>query len=116
MAPSPKKILILECWRRDWKQPDRLARIRAWDPPAPQGLAIFYGCSRGQTGYEHPNNPFSAFYYFLIRGFLGEAAEAQVTGTSLAQYCKGQVSKLVSDTYRGADQVPVLATMAERSA
>ncbi|HWY86790.1 MAG TPA: tetratricopeptide repeat protein, partial [Gemmataceae bacterium] len=109
-APPQKKLLVLDCWRKDWKNADKLAHVRTWDKTPPPGVTILYACAKGQTGLEHPTSWHGVFNHYLIQGLLGEAAQPQVTGALLANYCRHQVSKLVADTFRDADQVPVLAS------
>lgn len=108
-APSPKKLLILDCWRKDWKG-GGLACTRSWNKEPPKGLAILYACAVGQTGYEHTSERHGAFTHFVIQGLLGEAAPAKVTDQGLFEFCKRQVPRLVTASYRDANQVPVLAT------
>jgi tetratricopeptide (TPR) repeat protein len=109
-APAQKKLLMLDCWRKDWKSAAKLARVRVWDRTPAPGVAILYACGRGETGYEHPSSWHGAFNHFLIQGLLGEAAQPQITGPTLSAYCKRQLSKMGTAAGPGADQDPVWTT------
>ncbi len=108
-SPSSKKLLILDCWRRDWTSDNPTARARTWDVPPPPGMAILYACGKGQTSYEHSVTRHSAFCQVLVQGLLGDAARPTVTPITLIDYLRPAVTKVVADAIRGGEQVPVLA-------
>jgi tetratricopeptide (TPR) repeat protein/serine/threonine protein kinase len=108
-APARKKLLILDCWRKNWSNKDPLAHVRAWNEKPPAGATILYGCSVGQTGYEHTGSWHSAFNQFLVQGLLGEKTGPKVSTSALADFCRREVSKMVAEAYPGAVQVPELA-------
>ncbi|MFQ6041432.1 MAG: caspase domain-containing protein [Candidatus Poribacteria bacterium] len=59
-----------------------------------RGFAVLFACSVGDRAYEWPAKKQGVFSYFLVRGFKGEAADAngQVTVTGLATYLQQQVT------------------------
>ncbi len=114
-APSAHKLLILDCWRKDWQNEDKLAHRRIWDKRPPPGLTILFACARGQTSFEHPRIRHGAFGQFLGQGLLCAAGMPQVTLRTLSEYCTREVSALVSQTFRGLDQVPVLSSASQEA-
>jgi tetratricopeptide (TPR) repeat protein len=114
-APAQKKLLILDCWRRDPKNKQKY--LRFWDREPPPGVTILYACAKGESGYEHPTFWHGAFNYFLMQGLLGAGApganaQQAVSGPELGNYCERQLAKLMSDTFNSARQVPLLSAPA----
>jgi tetratricopeptide (TPR) repeat protein len=107
-VPAQKKLLILDCWRRDWNPPEQPAGVRTWDPEPPPGVTILYACAKGRAGYEHPSSRHSLFVSFLTRGLLGDAAGPEVSGPALVEYCRREIAKLKTNSYRDMDQAPLL--------
>jgi tetratricopeptide (TPR) repeat protein len=110
------RLLLLDGWRSD--EPAAKAgakgvpvcRTRDDGPAPPEGLAVFYACSAGESGYEHPEERHGLFFNALLEGLQGAAADEgqdDVTLAGLGRRVTEQVRARASKVY-GESQRPEL--------
>jgi len=80
-------------------------------PPPPQGIAALYSCGAGEQAFESPKLKHGVFFYHVIEGLKGQAADGdqEVTFASLASYVSRRVRRDVAQIIGdGATQSPNL--------
>ncbi len=79
-------------------------------PPPPQGVAALFSCGAGEQAFELPKLKHGVFFYHVIEGLKGQAADGdqEVTFASLASYVSRRVRRDAAEFGEGAKQSPNL--------
>jgi uncharacterized protein len=79
-------------------------------PPPPQGVAALFSCGEGEQAFESPKLKHGVFFYHVIEGLKGRAADGdqEVTFASLASYVSRRVRRDAAEFGDGAKQSPNL--------
>jgi len=107
------KVLLVDACRDDPAASRGVSRgiTSASAPPPPQGVAALFSCGVGEESYETPKLKHGIFFYHVIEGLKGFAADndQEVTFASLASYVSRRVrrdaAEIIGD---GAAQSPNL--------
>jgi formylglycine-generating enzyme required for sulfatase activity len=123
-CPARHKLLLVDACRSEPRSNlakalpevslDKLGLARQ---PPPKGIAALFSCSDGQDSLEDPELGHSVFFYHVLKGWQGDAAdtEGRVTLNSLAGYVTENVPRYVRLTFRDTTQVPMMKVEAEGS-
>ncbi len=107
------KVLLVDACRDDPATGRGVSRgvSSASAPPPPQGVAALFSCGAGEQAFESPKLKHGVFFYHVIEGLKGSAADSdhEVTFASLASYVSRRVRRDVSEIIGdGAKQSPNL--------
>ena len=91
---------------RDEVRLDSVTRPQAERPPG--GVAALFSCTEGQRSYESDKLQHGVFFYFVVEGLKGDAAnkKGEVGLEGLSQYVKDEVPDAVKDVSTDARQRP----------
>src|SRR5262249_10834644 len=107
------KVLLVDACRDD---PDADRGTRGINGsqalPPPQGVAALFSCGAGQKSFENAKLQHGVFFYHVIKGLAGEAANPKknVTFASLAGYVNEAVPEWVQKHIPGGSQSPNMKT------
>jgi len=107
------KVLLVDACRDDPAASRGVSRgvTSASSPLPPQGVAALFSCGAGEQAFESPKLKHGVFFYHVIEGMKGSAADSdhEVTFASLASYVSRRVRRDVSEIVGdGAKQSPNL--------
>ncbi len=92
---ASSRILLVDACRND-PDPTRGRGIDLVSAPPPRGVAVFFSCDAGQKALEQDKLSHGVFFYHLIEGLSGKAADRDtqtVTTNSLASHVADGVEK-----------------------
>lgn len=99
------KLLVVDACRDD-PTPGRNSRGVDGDgaPKLRSGMAALFSCSSGERAYEFDDYRHGIFFYHLLQGLEGKAADSdgEVTFDSLSTYVRKQVPRDVSKRFPGS--------------
>jgi formylglycine-generating enzyme required for sulfatase activity len=74
----------------------------------PEGIAALFSCSDGEDSLEDPDLGHGVFFYHVLKGWRGEAANraGKLTFSSLADYVTDRVPRYVRLHFRDTTQIP----------
>jgi tetratricopeptide (TPR) repeat protein len=106
-SPARRKLLLVDACRND-PQSDlpgskgalrkgSLRKLVSHNQPVPKRIVALFSCTAGQKAFEHPDLKHSVFFYYLIQGWKGRAAngDGEVTFDGLAAFAKKKTKDYV---------------------
>jgi formylglycine-generating enzyme required for sulfatase activity len=104
------RLTLIDACRNDKKvKATKRSRLDVKAVTIPDGVGVLFSCGRGQFAHETKELKHGVFYYYAIRGLLGEAKDRDgaVTWDGLSAYVKRQVPRYVEEKVGdGAGQTP----------
>jgi uncharacterized caspase-like protein len=103
VCKAKRKLLLVDACRND--PLSKLARSRAevevesvsrpQTEPVPEGIVALFSCSAGQESFEHPDIKHGIFFYHVLQGWKGAAANknGQVTLGTLSDYVQEETTR-----------------------
>jgi tetratricopeptide (TPR) repeat protein len=119
---SRRKVLMVDACRNDpfaegergksWAK--KVKNRLQLDLPSEGDIIVMFSCSPAQYSNEDVKLRHGVFFYYVIRGLLGEAAgkDGIVTVDSLLAYARPQVERHVRERFKET-QVPLVRTIGE---
>jgi formylglycine-generating enzyme required for sulfatase activity len=103
------KVILIDACRND-PDPGRGRGLDADSAPLPpKGVGALFSCSAGQKAFEHDDLKHGVFFYYVLEGLRGKAADqGEVTFEGLSLYVRRNVPNRVSTLFPMRQQLPNL--------
>ena len=108
-CPAGMKVLLVDACRnnplaaaaKDLEKLDLESVTRPQAEKPPGGVAALFSCSEGQRSFESQRFKHGIFFYYVLEGLKGEAAnkKGEVLLENLAGYVKGEVQDAAKDEW-----------------
>jgi formylglycine-generating enzyme required for sulfatase activity len=112
---SKQKLLLVDACRNEPRSDVakglpkiKLEKLGLAQQAPPEGIAALFSCSDGEDSLEDPDLGHGVFFYHVLKGWRGAAAnrEGKLTLGSLADYVTDQVPRYVRLHFQDTTQVP----------